>query len=237
MGIYVKYRLERFLDTCIDQEVEQGVCSLLESFFQTMDFRTISYRASVGLNADEAAVILSKQLVSLPVIMDGGSGLKFKIETKMKNEWHLFFMRDVFPRIELRALVGDATKIGQKQGKILVNNKAAHLFRDWSAIYGSTVDIYLSLKLSSFRQHVHIHAPGGNLSGGIQFRKICRDIWDRAHPQNVVPRRMSFWFSRRDRFLHSFDKLLIESIGTEELNTMLSKMGLKQTLWFPSLHE
>jgi len=190
------------------------------------------YRSSGSMTVKDAIIALSRRLVSMPVIMDGGTGVGFQMETAGNPKWSLILHRDVFFRVELRTFVGDSQRLSQRKGKRLVTTGTAHLFKNLWGVRGVPVDIYLSRKLHELRaRHVHPLMPDGGLVASAQFRQICRQVWDGAHPRNVAPRFLSVWGWRINRFVRSYDRLLVESASAEQLKTALDKMGMGMNLW------
>jgi hypothetical protein len=181
---------------------------------------------------EDAIAVLPKRLVSMPVIMDGGTGLAFQMETAGQPKWTLILHRDVFFRVELRAFVGDSGKLTRRQGERLVKTGTADLFANSWGVCGSPVDIYLSRKLSDLRaRHVHPLTPEGGLAASAQLRQICRQVWEETYPRDVAPRFLSEWGWRLGHFVRNYDKLLFKSVGAEQLETVLAGMGISLNSW------
>jgi hypothetical protein len=228
--------LVRFLEVSAEKETEEGVQLFLSGFFREMRAHSISYRSSGNMTAEEATIALSKRLVAKPIIMDGGTGLGFEMVTTHKDKWCVVLHRDVFFRAELRAFVGDTSKVTRQQGRQLVNTGTAHLFTNTWGVRGSPVDIYLSLKQHDLRtRHARPLMPEGGLAASAQFREICRRLWSEAHPRDSSPRFLSAWGWKISRFVRSYDRLLAGSVASEQLGGALEKMGMSMNLWLGSL--
>ena len=237
MGLFLKYQVVQFLDGCSEKLVADAATSLLSMFFEIEASPAVLYHSSAGMPPSEAATLLAAKLVSLPPIASGGTGLTFQLETPSMNKWHLFLSRDVFPRIELRAFDGEASKLDRHKARRLVDSGVAHLFHS-SSRYGCPGDVYLSLKLYGLRQRgVHALAPEGDLSSAVRFRQLCNDVLNKPRGSEIAPQWFSWWSWQVNRFARSCDDLLLKSAGTRELGTMLSRMGLSLALWFPGVHE
>jgi hypothetical protein len=233
MGLFINYRVVRFLDGISTETVETAAGLLLAAFFKETNPTGVSYESSKGLGTEDAAKLVSRRLTALPAILDGGTGIAFHLEgVSEKDKWRLVFHRDVFPRIELETFVGEGRKLDSRGMEQLIKSGAGDLFQT-SRLYGSAGDVYLSLKMSSLRQRrVHPLAPNGDLSAAVRFREICRQVWDKAHAADV-PRWVSRWPWRVNSFVRGYDRLLLESAGQETLETALAQMGLNLALWFP----
>ncbi len=224
VGLFVKYRLERFLETWDEQGIADSARALLSSFFQVVGASSISYR-SAALAHTEAAQVLAARLVSLPPIADGGTGLAFQFATPAKNKWHLFLNREVVPRVELRAFVGEVSRISRHNAQRFVRAADAHLFHS-SGLYGRPVDLYLSFKMSQLRHRgIHVRAPNGGENAAIRFRQVCNEIWRKSRPDDVAPRWRSWWHWRFNRFIRAYDKLLFRGPSADELRTILFTNG------------
>jgi hypothetical protein len=234
---YVRYRLERFLDPSSEKDTEDGVQTLLSGFFRELGNSSVLFHRSPGsMTTKDAISALSRRLVSMPVIVDGGTGIGFQMETAGNSRWSLILHRDVFFRVELRAFVGDSRRLSRRKGKRYVTTGTAHLFKNLWGVCGSPADIYLSRKLHELcTRHVHPLVPDGGLAAGAQFRQICRQAWENANPDDIAPRFLSIWGWRLGRFVRNYDNLIVRSVGPEQLESALSGMGVALNSWIPRL--
>lgn len=206
----------------------------LRSFLDAVGALHVGYGSSAVLTPAEAAGFLPARLLSLPPIVDGGNGLAFQFEPPSRNKCYLFLNREFFPRLELRAFVGEAAGISRKSAKQLVRSGAAHLFHG-ARVYGHPVDMYLSFKLAQLRRrNIHAFASDGGFHSAIRFRQTCSEIWDKTQQGDVAPRWEPFWPWDKSRLIRSYDQLIVESVNSEELKILFVQMGLDPMIWFSS---
>jgi hypothetical protein len=188
------------------------------------------------MTADVAVGALSSRVLSLPVFMDGGTGIGFQMEGAGNSAWTLSLQRDVFFRAELSAFMGDSRWLSRRKAGCLIATGEAHLFKNSWGFCGSPADVYLSRKLYELRtRHVHVLMPDRGLGAAAQFRQTCHQVWDKANPGDIAPRFLSIWGWRLGRFVRSYDNLLVRSVGTERLESELAAMGIALNSWISHL--
>lgn len=190
------------------------------------------YGSSNGLAPAQAADLLAQRVLALPPIFDGGTGLAFLLNPPAKNKWQFFFNREIIPRLEVRGFVGEASGLKRKSAVRLVGPESAHVFHG-SGMYGRPVDLYLSLKLSQLRRR-KVQAVTSNLdrAAGIGFRAIFNEVWTQARPDDSAPRWLSFWASRVQSFIATYDSLLAASSRADEIRAAFTQVGLDHNAWF-----
>jgi hypothetical protein len=185
----------------------------------------------VAESVDIAIEFCSRRLAKLPEIPYVSRGISFGIDVEPSGpntSWKLILHRGPLPllQIELGSVSGFHPPSGWRDA--LTNRHCAHVIQ---SKIGSGDNVFLSLKRTALFPYSKGNSSAEAVSAGGQLRILCGEAWQMQTGTSSTLYELSSWNWQRRRFTRKFDQILIDHVGSENLDAILTRMDTRLESW------